>query len=232
MKNLFLVTSALWSNEGIISPKHRFTQTINCLENLRNKLPDDIIILTDGSPNNISQDKIDSITKYVNGIVIWNKDEDLMKFASIGRKSEAEVIMLFKMLKILRENQDFRKFMPDVKRIFKYSARTILLDDFNLEAYNDLEGKYVFKKALPSWLPKERQQEVSEHLYITRFYSFCVSLIENYLNTLPKILDTIIDYGVDTEHLHFMCINKSKIIEFENLYCEGVLAGNGQTERY
>jgi len=232
MKNLFLVTSALWSNEGIISPKHRFNQTIDCLENLRKKIPDDVIILTDGSPNNISKDKIDTISKYVNAIVIWNKDEDLMKFAAAGRKSEAEVLMLFKMLKILRENEDFRKFMPDIKRIFKYSARTILLDEFDINAYDDLEGKYVFKKAIPSWLPRETQERVTDHLYITRFYSLCSSLVQNYLNVLPKILDTIIDFGVDTEHAHHMCINKSKIVEFDNLYCEGIISGTAEKEIY
>lgn len=232
MKNLFLVTSALWSNEGVISPEKRFSQTIDSLKNLRRKIPEDIVILTDGSPHTISKEKIDAVSKYVNAVVTWNNDSDIMKFASVGRKSEAEVVMLFKLLNMLRQNEQLRKFLPDVKRIFKYSARTFLLDKFTLDSYEDLEGKYVFKKPYPSWLSPELQKETTDSLYITRFYSFCISLVENYLKTLPNILDAIIQHNIDTEHAHHLCINKSKVVEFENLYCEGIMSGTAQREVY
>ena len=57
-------------------------------------------------------------------------------------------------------------------------------------------------------------------------------MIDNYINTLPEIYRTVNEFGVDTEHAHFGCIDKNYVVEFDNLYCEGVLAGNGQTERY
>lgn len=232
MKNLFLVTSALWSNEGIISPEKRFSQTIDSLRNLRRKIPEDIVILTDGSPHTISKEKIDAVSKYVNAVVTWNNDSDIMKFASVGRKSEAEVVMLFKLLKMLRERQELRNFLPDIKRIFKYSARTFLLDKFTLDSYEDLEGKYVFKKALPSWHSLELQKKTTDSLYITRFYSLCVSLIDNYLKTLPDILDAIIKHDIDTEHAHHLCINKTKVVEFQNVYCEAIMSGTAQREIY
>jgi hypothetical protein len=91
----------------------------------------------------------------------------------------------------------------------------------------------VFKKSIPSWLPPQTQLESGcDHLYITRMYSFCVSLLDNYLDSLPKIYEKVNQYGVDTEHAHFGVINKNLVVEFNDLYCEGVLAGTGQKESY
>lgn len=232
MRNLFLVTSALHSNQGIISPEDRFEQTVESLINLRQAVPDDVLLLCDGSPNEIPDYRIKAIAGYVDDIVLWNKDQDILKFSSAGRKSEAEVIMLYKMLHFLRENEKYRGLLPSIRRIFKFSARTVLLDKFDISSYNDLEGKYVFKKAIPSWLPLDRQKQITDHLYITRFYSLCPSLIQDYINTIPTILNAIINDYIDTEHAHFKCINKQKVVEFDNLHCEGIMAGTSLKEVY
>jgi hypothetical protein len=148
--------------------------------------------------------------------------------ASSGRKSEAEIILLFNTLLQLKQSNA----LSNVKRIFKYSARTVLEDDFDISAYDNLFGKYVFKKAIPSWMDENRKKNVTDHLYITRMYSFCPSLIDNYLQTLQPILNNVITHGIDTEHSHFLCIDKRYVIEHDNLHCAGIVAGSGQTERY
>jgi hypothetical protein len=123
--------------------------------------------------------------------------------------------------------------MAGVRRVFKLSGRTNILEGYDPKAYDDLYGKYVFKKSIPSWLPPNKQIESAcDHLLITRMYSFCVSLMDDYLHTLPQIYNTINKFGVDTEHAHFGNIKKEYLVQFDNLYCEGVLAGNGQIERY
>jgi hypothetical protein len=112
-------------------------------------------------------------------------------------------------------------------------TRTNMIEGYDPKAYDDLYGKYVFKKRISSWLSPQKQVESDcSHLYITRMYSFCISLFDNYLNTLPEIYRTVNEFGVDTEHAHFGNTDKNLTVEFENLYCEGVLAGNGQTEKY
>ena len=80
----------------------------------------------------------------------------------------------------------------------------------------------------------EHQQKSSgaDHLYITRMYSFCMSLFDDYYATLPLIYRKIGEFNIDTEHSHFASIDKSKVVEFDNLYCQGMLAGNGQVEVY
>lgn len=232
MKNLFIVTSALNSYRGCVSPEDRFIQTIDCLKNLKEKLEDDIILFTDGSPEEISTQKIDEIKKYVNTIFLFNTDKQINQFARQGKNNESEIIMLYKLLTVLKQKNEFRDFFADVKRIFKYSARSILLDKFNFSDYDEARGKYVFKKAIPSWMSQDRRSEITEHLYITRLYSFCVSLYEDYVNTLPEIFDSIVKYGIDAEHAHHLCIDKKKIIEFDNLHCQGILAVSGKKEIY
>jgi hypothetical protein len=148
-------------------------------------------------------------------------------------KSQAEITLLFKTLSIIKQHPELQKMMAGVRRVFKLSARTNMLEGYDPKAYDNQYGKYVFKKAMPSWLPPQKQLESGcDHLYITRMYSFCISLFDNYLNTLPTIYQTINQHGVDTEHAHYGNIDKGFSVEFEKLYCQGMLAGNGQLEAY
>jgi len=52
-KNLFIVTSALQANIGVVGNEERLKQTIETLENLKEKVPDAMVLLVDGSPHNI-----------------------------------------------------------------------------------------------------------------------------------------------------------------------------------
>lgn len=226
-KNLFIVTSALQANIGVVGAEERLQQTIDTLENLKQKVPDALVLLVDGSPHNIPDETKNKISQYCQGL--WfNQHPDIYAMASSGRKSEAEIIMLFNTLAQLKQS----KAMHEVKRIFKYSARTILEDDFDIKEYDNLYGKYVFKKALPSWMDENRKRNITDHLYITRMFSFCPSLVDNYMQTLQTILNNVIQHSIDTEHSHYLCIDKRYVVEFDRLKCAGIVAGSGQTERY
>jgi hypothetical protein len=226
-KNLFIVTSALHANIGVVNEQERMLQTIETLENLKKKVPDAMVLFVDGSPHNISDEKKKMISEYCQSI--WfNSHPDVYAMASSGRKSEAEIIMLFNTLIQLKQS----KSINEVKRIFKFSARSLLEDDFDLKEYDNLFGKYVFKKAIPSWMPENRKQNITDHLYITRMYSFCPSLIDNYLQTLQPILNNVIRHGIDTEHSHYLCIDKRYVNEFDRLKCSGIVAASAETERY
>lgn len=231
--DLFIVTSALHTNIGIVNVQDRVEQTIEGLKSLRKAAPNAIIFLVDASSKMVDEATSIKVNQLCNRSISFFGDEDLMSLANAGLKSQAEVTLLFKTLSIIKQHPELQKMMSGVRRVFKLSARTNMLEGYDPKAYDDLYGKYVFKKAIPSWLPRQKQLESDcDHLYITRMYSFCVSLFDNYLNTLPEIYRTVNEFGVDTEHAHYGNINKSFSVEFENLYCEGVLAGNGQTERY
>tara|TARA_B100000900_G_C20520984_1_gene692142 strand:- start:521 stop:1225 length:705 start_codon:yes stop_codon:yes gene_type:complete len=226
-KNLFIVTSALEPRIGLINKEDRFQQTIDTLINLRKKVPDALIILSDGSPVQPDEKNRKEISKYTNCTMYWCNDDQIKEFADCGRKSEAEILLLLKTFTLLRQNVELSKMMASVKRIFKYSARTILLDDFKISLYNNskLFGKYVFKKRVPTWIT---DKTITDHLLQTRLYSLCPSLIDNYVQTLLKVLNSCTKYGIDTENAHFREIDKKYLIELNKLYCKGILAGTGE----
>ena len=231
-KNLFVVSSALNTGIGIISPDDRFRQTIDTLINLRQKVPDAIIMLADGSPFPVKEEYKQEIVKLVNINAYFGEGGPVKEFASKGRKSESEIAMMFQVMMELKRNPDLAKMLTEVKRIFKYSARSVLTEDFDLSKYDGLFGKYVFKTAIPSWMDENRKRNITDHLYITRFYSLCPSLIDNYLNTLQPILNNVMQHGIDTEHSHYLCIDKKYVVEFDTLGVEGIMGCTGQKEIY
>jgi hypothetical protein len=231
--DLFIVTSALRTSIGVIDDETRIRQTIEGLQSLRKAAPDAIIMLVDASSRMVDEATMVTISQYTDRTISFFGDEDLMSLANAGLKSQAEITLLFKTLSIIKRHPELQQMMSGVRRVFKLSGRTNMLEGYDPKAYDNLYGKYVFKKRIPSWLSPHKQVESDcSHLYITRMYSFCVSLYDNYLNTLPEIYRTVNEFGVDTEHAHFGNIDKNLTVEFENLHCEGVLAGNGQTEKY
>lgn len=231
--DLFIVTSALRTSIGVIDDETRLKQTLEGLQSLRKAAPNALIFLVDASSKPIDEATTFQLIKLADRSISLFGDEDLMALANAGLKSQAEVTLLFKTLSIIKQHPELQKMMAGVRRVFKLSGRTNMLEGYDPKAYDNQYGKYVFKKAMPSWLPPQKQLESGcDHLYITRMYSFCISLFDNYLNTLPAIYQTINQHGVDTEHAHYGNIDKGFSVEFEKLYCQGVLAGNGQLEAY
>jgi hypothetical protein len=231
-KNLFIVTSALNANVGVVNSLDRFTQTIETLRNLRAKCPDDIVIFVDGSPTKPNVEKFKQIEQYANVIISWTDDEDIRRLASNGMKSAVETAMLFKTIVALKQSPDMLRILHQVKRIYKYSSRSLLDENFDASKYDELFGKYVFKRAMPSWMPEDKKKNITDHLYITRLYSFCPSLIDDYLKTLQKIFENILQHDIDTEHAHYLCVDKRYVVEFEKINCSGIVAGTGNVEHY
>ena len=228
-RNLFIVTSALRPNIGVVGFDDRVVQTRKTLEILKQKVPNDYILFVDGSPNDLTKEPFMSeVMELCDGVMLMYDNEMVKNFAGSGRKSEAETALLFLTLLTVKQKLQPNKF----KRIFKFSARTYLQDGFDIKAYDDLFGKYVFKKRIPSWLPKQKQEQTTDNLFITRMFSMCPSLVDNYLETLQKNLDDIIRLGIDTEHAHFKNIDKKYVVEFDELHCMGIMAGTGAIETY
>jgi hypothetical protein len=224
-KNLFLVTSAIKPlNSVFFTDEQRMQQTIDTLISIRKKVPESIIVLAEASFNPLSEDEKIKLQQFTNGYIDLSRQPDVKGFSGLKLKSQAETALLFHSLLPLKQ----QPFMREVKRIFKFSGRTILDDSFNLSDYDGLFGKYVFKKRIPTWMP--RALYGASDLLITRMYSFCPSLIDNYLEVLGKNFDLL--EHMDTEHAHFVNIPKKYLIEFDTIHCTGWLSGNGQIEKY
>ena len=229
-KTLFIVTSALNPEMGIINREDRFNQTVDGLRSLRERMPGAIVLMVDGSPNKIEEEKVKALKQYVNFFADFSQDREITQFSSTGRKSEAENVLLFKTMLLLKQDEELSEIMKSVNRIVKLSGRTILIDGFDIAEHNHF-GKYVFKKRMPTWIADSRK-EFATDLLITRMYSLCPSLIDDYLHMCALNVNIIDQTHIDTEHAHFVNINKDLLVELDTIHCQGIMAGTGLTEIY
>lgn len=220
-KNLFIITSSLKPNSGTFSDDQRFSQTIATLKSVRNKVPEAVIMFADVSVRPVSDLERETIASFCNGYIDLSTQRDVRHLSENNQKSMAENALLFMTINTLKEHN----FLKDVKRIFKFSARSELEDSFDIKEYDNLFGKYVFKKAIPTWMANG-----PENLLITRLFSFCPSLVDNYLSVITKNIP--MTNQIDTEHAHWVNIPKEYLVEFDKVHCWGWLAGNGQIEHY
>jgi len=220
-KNLFIVTSSLKPNMGAFNDADRFAQTIASLKSIRKRFPAGVIVFSDVSLRPVSDLEKEALARLCDAYIDMSEQPDVRGFSQHNMKSHAENALLFYTLHTLKQNN----LLKDVKRIFKFSARSELEVTFNIKEYDGLFGKYVFKKAIPTWMANS-----PDKLFITRMFSFCTSLLDNYLIVIQKnmgLLDKI-----DTEHAHWINIPKEYLVEFDKVHCWGWLAGNGQIEHY
>ena len=240
-KQLFIVTSALNPQMGVINRDDRLKQTLDGLLSLRQNCPDAIILLADGSPEKVEREKYEKMQALVDLVADFSGDKDITQFASTGRKSEAENVLMLKVLSVLKYEQGMMRLLQSVNRIYKLSGRTDIDEGFDVNEHNHF-GKYVFKKRIPTWLsgmyqtadngPVHIKSETFTNLLITRLFSFCPSLIDDYFTVCRKNLEIVSQTGVDTEHAHFFNIESDKLIELETIHCRGIVAGTGALEIY
>jgi hypothetical protein len=229
-RKLFIVTSALNTDMGEIKREERLEQTIDGLQLLREKVPDAIVLFVDGSPHKVEEEKIKIISDCVDFVADFSSDEMISTFAVNHRKSEAESTLLMKTLLLLKQEPHLAKIMLSVNRVFKLSGRTDLLNSFDIHEHDHF-GKYVFKKRIPTWLTDSRK-EFATNLLITRMYSFCPSLIDNYLESLRQIITVTNQTRIDTEHAHFLVLNKEILVELDQIHCQGTVATTNTLEVY
>ena len=229
-KILIIVTSAINADMGVIKRADRFQQTIKGLMILRQHLPNAIILLADGSPHKLEVEKVKALSDFANYAADFSTDPQITELAINHRKSEAENLLMLKTLMLLKQDESMKDVLSDVGRIFKISARTDLTDGFDVEAHM-VEGKYVFKKRIPTWLSDSRK-EFATDLLITRMFSFCPTLMDDYMKMCEHNIALVLQTRIDTEHAHFVNINKDLLVELDEIHCTGIVAGTGTVENY
>ena len=229
-KILIIVTSAINADMGVIKRADRFQQTIKGLMILRQHLPNAIILLADGSPHKLEVEKVKALSDFANYAADFSTDPQITELAINHRKSEAENLLMLKTLMLLKQDESMKDVLAGVERIFKISARTDLTDGFDVEAHM-VEGKYVFKKRIPTWLSDSRK-EFATDLLITRMFSFCPTLMDDYMKMCEHNIALVLQTRIDTEHAHFVNINKDLLVELDEIHCTGIVAGTGTVENY
>lgn len=222
--NLYIITSCMKPTIGVFNSDERISQTIESIESVRNADPNSIIFLCDNSVFPLTEDQIGQVKDKVDAYLDFSRDDKLLQLSKAGYKSEAESLLLIQILQTIKQNEQLMRVITSVKRIFKLSGRYKIQKEFNIDSYEGLFGKYVFKSRIPSWLDETTQKNLgSTHLLVTRLFSFCPSLIDNYIEVLIKNF-THLHKGLDTEHAHFLSIDKQYLVEFDRVYCQGYTA--------
>lgn len=224
--NIFIVTSCIQTQYGNVKVEDRYNQTLKTFESIKNKVPDAIIVFIDSSSVPLSEEKKETIKSKVAMYLDYSGDETAQKINSgpnmHQNKSVGESYLLGKAIVHLMKFYDFNKTSG---RIFKLGGRAYLEDTFDIKDYDNTHGKYVFKTR------KESYRGEGIFFLETRLYSLCFSLVDDYLNVLQQniqMFDKMFHgYPMDTEHAHFLTINKDKLLEFDKLNAGCIIAFGG-----
>ena len=116
------------------------------------------------------------------------------------------------------------ELLEGVDRIFKITGRLQLDDGFDINHYDGLNGKYVFKERIPTWMSEPIHG--ATHVFDTRLWSMCTSLIDTHKQALEKVFPLL--GPIDLEHAYFAVLDKEKVVEFDRVYCRGQVASTGE----
>lgn len=215
---IFIVPSCIKSNIGKISVDDRYQQTLRTFETIRERVGNDAaIVFVDSSIGGLEENRKQEIVSKVNYFLDFSGDPTAQELNKQGLKSFGESYLLGRGILFVKETFDL-SLTPNA-RMFKLGGRCELLESFTMKDYHSgVDGKFVFKKRLESWMPKDMQNRLAAtHILETRLYSWSFSLVDEYLHVLDSNV-ALIRQGLDTEHSHFKNIPKDKLVEFDKLH--------------
>jgi len=240
MKNIVLLTSALYTNYGIYKSAERIQQTLDTAKSAKKYIPGAVIILVDNSKVDVQNDTSAEINKLIDLVDYYidnSDDADIQYFHNnianydIG-KNAMEAMGLMKALTYIAGDEDMKKVIADADRIFKLSGRYQVTDKFDITKFDSVEtkNKYVFKRAQPSWInPADTGVNT---LLQTRLWSFTPSLLADTISMYNKIIETMVglfnqNKYIDNEHAMAKFIPKDKLVELDIVGLQGNIAPNG-----
>lgn len=240
MKNIVLLTSALYTNYGIYNPQERIKQTLETAKSAKKYIPGAVIILVDNSKVDVQNDTsaefeelIDTVDHYIDN----SDDEDIKYFHNnianydIG-KNAMEAMGLMKALTYISGDDDMKAVIRDADRIFKLSGRYQVTDKFDISKFSNenTKDKFVFKRAQPSWINPADTGVTT--LLQTRLWSFTPNLLLETMDIYKNIIENMVNLFnqnkyIDNEHSMSKFIPKNKLVELETVGLVGNIAPNG-----
>jgi hypothetical protein len=205
---------------GAFTPEQRFEQTLETINSIRSKVPDAFIVLADNSQHTLGGNALEILKTKVNLIILTAEKDYAQQLTRNSLQSPAEAALTVQILNTLKS------ILPDYysyDRIFKITGRMRLSDGFDISQYENLKGKYVFKKRRPTWMVNKLYNVT--HNVETRLYSLCTSLTDEFVDMIKKIFPMM--PHIDLEHAFFLGLDKDKLVEFEPIHCEGHVASTG-----
>jgi len=240
MKNIVLLTSAVYTNYGIYNPVERIQQTLDTARSAKKYIPGAVVILVDNSKTDVQNDtsaKFEELIDLVDYYIDNSDDEDIKYFHNnvsnydIG-KNAMEALGIMKALNYINTNEDMQAVIKDADRIFKLSGRYQVTDKFDISKFSNetTTDKYVFKRAQPSWI--NPQDTGVNTLLQTRLWSFTPGLLVDTIAMYNKIIDTMFSLFnqnkyIDNEHAMSKFIPRELLVELDIVGLQGNIAPNG-----
>jgi hypothetical protein len=240
MKNIVLLTSALYTNYGIYNPQERIKQTLETAQSAKKYIPGAVVVLVDNSKVDVQNDtsaEFEELIDLVDYYIDNSDDADIKYFHNnvqnydIG-KNAMEAMGLMKALTYINSDDDMKAVIADADRIFKLSGRYQVTDKFDITKFDnaDTKDKYVFKKAQPSWI--NPQDTGVTTLLQTRLWSFTPGLFLDTIQLYKNIIENMVTLFnqqkyIDNEHSMSKFIPKDRLVELETVGLQGNIAPNG-----
>lgn len=240
MKNIVLLTSALYTNYGIYDPQERIKQTLDTAKSAKKYIPGAVIILVDNSKVDVQNDTSSEINELIDTVDYYidnSDDADIQYFHNnvsnydIG-KNAMEAMGLHKALSYIATDAELRAEVLSANRVFKLSGRYQVTDKFDIANFDnaDTQGKYVFKRAQPAWI--NPQDTGVTTMLQTRLWSFSPEMLDVTLHLYQQIIENMINlYNagkyIDNEHSMSKYIPRDQLVELEIVGLQGNIAPNG-----
>jgi hypothetical protein len=239
-KNIVLLTSAVYTNYGIYNTQERIKQTLETAKSAKQYIPGAVVVLVDNSKEEVQNDtsaEFEELIDLVDYYIDNSDDADIKYFhANVNNydigKNAMEAIGLLKTLSYISTDEDLMKEVSQAGRIFKLSGRYQVTDKFDIAKFDNPEtkGKYVFKKAQPSWI--DPLHTGVNTMLQTRLWSFSPDLlsatIDMYKNIIGNMINTFNDSKyIDNEHSMSKFIPKELLVELDIVGLQGNIAPNG-----
>jgi hypothetical protein len=196
--NIILVSSMInITNKQmtIFSAEERLSQTLNTLKTIRDKIPNPIIILLEGS--NINTEFIHTLYKHVDHLILYSYDEKIDSYVNNMNKSFGEV---YKLLSVVNKLQTY-----DFNKIFKISGRYYLNENFNINNFTD---EFISGKIINS-------------AFFTSLYSVPKKEFVEYKNLLELFLKNNIPWVDIEHHIHNFYKNIKNVKNIDVIGLEG-----------
>lgn len=220
--NIYIVPSCIRAHHSAINVDERFKQTLTTFDSIREKDHNAFIFFVDNSVSPLTESELEQIYPKVDLFMDLHNDGMAQNINNLPNvhiaKGMGEGYMLYRSMEVLKQKFDFAK---EKGRIFKMGGRCVFEPVFDIRRYEGYEGKYIFKTRKESW------RGPGEYLIDTRMYSWCFSLIDEYMEILRDKNPPYILQNIDTEHAHFLNIPHDKLVEFDKLHVGCVVALTG-----
>ena len=240
MKNIVLLTSAVYTNYGIYNSQQRIQQTLDTAKSAKKYIPGAVVILVDNSKTDVQNDtsaEFEELIDLVDYYIDNSDDADIQYFHNnvanydIG-KNAMEAMGLMKALTYINGDEDMKAVIKDADRIFKLSGRYQVTDKFDISKFSNenTKDKFVFKKAQPSWINPTDTGVTT--LLQTRLWSFTPNLLLETMDIYKNIIENMIrlfneNKYIDNEHSMSKYIPKDRLVELDTVGLVGNIAPNG-----